>query len=189
VFQGDSPRHWQKFDEYAADIRSKKIPVFPILGNHEYYGSKDRAQTNYFSRFPHLEKRRWYSLRFHSAGIILLDSNFDRLEENEQEDQHNWYLQVLEDLQADSSIEYIVVACHHAPYTNSRVVNDDKEVQRDFVVAFKSTPKAKLFFSGHCHSYEHFVMDDKHFIVSGGGGGPRHPLRIDPGKRRHKDQC
>jgi hypothetical protein len=39
VFQGSSPRHWQRFDEYAADIRRKKIPVFPILGNHEYYGS------------------------------------------------------------------------------------------------------------------------------------------------------
>jgi hypothetical protein len=30
-------------------------------------------------------------------------------------------------------------------------------------------------------------MDGKFFIVSGGGGGPRHKVSIDPEKRRYQD--
>jgi hypothetical protein len=30
-------------------------------------------------------------------------------------------------------------------------------------------------------------MRDKFFIVSGGGGGPRHKVMIDPGKQRYQD--
>jgi hypothetical protein len=33
-----------------------------------------------------------------------------------------------------------------------------------------------LFITGHCHSYEHFVINGKNFIVSG-GGGPRQELQ------------
>jgi len=187
VSQGSNPIHWQQFDEYTADIRNSGIPIFPVLGNHDYFGNKERALGHYFSRFPHLEKSKWIAFRFLSVGIILLNSNFNELKDNERRQQHSWFIKKISEFQNDLALTTILVACHHPPYTNSKVVSDDKDVQRTFVEPFIATPKAKLFFSGHCHSYEHFVKNDKHFIVSGGGGGPRQLLEIDAEKQRHSD--
>jgi hypothetical protein len=44
-----------------------------------------------------------------------------------------------------------------------------------------------LFLSGHSHSYERFQKEGKFFIVSGGGGGPRHKVYTDPRRQRVPD--
>ncbi|MGH9760247.1 MAG: metallophosphoesterase family protein, partial [Blastocatellia bacterium] len=154
VFQGDSPTHWPQFDQFAAPIRQKGIPVFPLLGNHEYFGDHNKAFELFFDRFPHLQRRFWYSIRFGSVAIILLDSNFDEMGRELMDRQDEWYKATLAEYQRDSAITNIIVCCHHAPYTNSTVVSDDALVQQHFVEPFKTTPKAKVFFTGHCHSYE-----------------------------------
>jgi len=177
VFRGASELQWQRFDQSAAPIRERGIPVFPVLGNHEFYGPNEHALRNYFARFPDLAERRRTAFRFRSVGIILLDSDFKNMEAAQRDEQREWYLRQMREYQGDPDVALILVACHHPPYTNSTVVSDDKRVQEDFAGAFMATPKARLFFSGHCHSYEHFVVGDKHFMVSGGGGGPRHHLR------------
>jgi 3',5'-cyclic AMP phosphodiesterase CpdA len=59
--RGSSEKRWQEFDEMHKEFRKKKIPYFPILGNHELYGNDRKALQNYFERFPHLHRRRWYS--------------------------------------------------------------------------------------------------------------------------------
>jgi 3',5'-cyclic AMP phosphodiesterase CpdA len=187
VYQGSSQNHWAKFDAYAYEFRNCAIPLFPVLGNHEFYGNKKNALHNYYSHFPYLKKRKWIAFRFCSVGFILLDSNFDKQRDNEKKQQDRWYRKRLREFQNDSALTTILVACHHPPYTNSTIVNDDEEVQSTFVKPFTTTPKTKLFFSGHCHSYEHFVLNNKHFIVSGGGGGPRHILKINANKQRHSD--
>jgi len=47
--------------------------------------------------------------------------------------------------------------------------------------------KTCFFFSGHSHTYERFKMGGKFFVVTGGGGGPRHKVSIDPQNRRFDD--
>jgi len=59
--------------------------------------------------------------------------------------------------------------------------------KRHFAEPFMRSPKTSLFFSGHGHTYERFRVEDKFFIVTGGGGGPRHKVYIDPKKRRFDD--
>ena len=190
VFQGDDERHWRWFDDYTAAIREKQIPVFPLPGNHEYFGNHSRAFKNYFGRFPHLSERLWNAFRFRSVAVILLNSNFEKLNEQELEEQDEWYQSKLREYEGEESIKTIIVCCHHPPFTNSTVVKDDKDVEQvreHFLEPFCETPKAKLFFTGHCHSYEHFIERGKHFIVSGGGGGPRQKLVVDPQKRSYED--
>lgn len=187
VFRGASARQWKRFDEVSASIRQHGIPVFPILGNHEYYGGNKRAFQNLSARFPSLSESAWRAFSFHSLGIVLLNSNLNNLTETQRQEQHNWYLRQLNDFQNDPAITTILVAAHHPPYTNSRVVHDDMRVREAFVGAFLATPKARLFFSGHCHGYEHFMVGGKHFIVSGGGGGPRHRLKVLPKDEAHQD--
>jgi hypothetical protein len=89
-------------------------------------------------------------------------------------------------MEKDPGIKFIIVGLHHSPYTNSTVIDSSKDVQRDFVPLFLKSKKCKLFVSGHAHAFEHFKINNKDFIVIGGGGGLQHPLRISD-KEGRKD--
>ncbi len=185
--RGSSEKHWQEFDESHQALREKRIPYFPVLGNHEFYGSNDAALRNFFGRFPYLENRRWYSFTWKNIGLIFLDSNFGELNPEEQKAQSEWYSAELERLDRDDRVDYIIACCHGAPFTNSRTVGPNEKSRLYFAEPFTRSPKATLFFSGHSHSYERFLFGGKMFIVSGGGGGPRHKLYVDPAHRRFED--
>jgi len=185
--RGSSEKDWQEFDDMHRELCKKKIPYFPILGNHEFYGDNMKALRNYFERFPDLDKRRWYSFTWKNVGLILVDSNFSALTKEQIGGQSQWYLNELEKFEKMTGIEYIIVCCHEPPFTNSRVVSPNEKVKVYFADPFLRFQKAGLFFSGHSHSYERFQTGGKFFIVSGGGGGPRHKVIIDPRKRRYQD--
>ncbi|MEP7234896.1 MAG: metallophosphoesterase [Ignavibacteriota bacterium] len=186
TFSGSSLKEWKVLDAMSKPIISAGIPVFPLPGNHEYLGNHNTAFQEYFSRFPQLGNRLWYSKRWKDIGIITLDANLSHFKKEQSDDERAWYLSELQSMQNDTSLTFIIVCTHQPPFTNSTVVSDDNQVQKYFVPAFINTPKAKLFFSGHSHSYEHFKIKGKDFIVSG-GGGPRQDLRKGPKDARHKD--
>jgi predicted phosphodiesterase len=185
--RSSSEKHWQEFDDMHKEFRKKKIPYFPILGNHEFYGNDKKALQNYFERFPYLDKRRWYSFAWKNIGLILVDSNFSALTKEQIEGQSLWYLNELEKFEKNTEIDFMIVCCHEPPFTNSRVVSPNEKVKAYFADTFLRFQKAGLFFSGHSHSYERFQTEDKLFIVTGGGGGPRHKAIIDPEKQRYQD--
>ncbi len=185
--RGQSTKHWLNFDIWHQPLREAGIPYLPVLGNHEYYGKNRRALTNFFSRFPYLQNEKWYSFIFNRIGIIILDSNFSALQQEKIEEEIRWYNCKLEELEKSDNVDYIIVCCHHPPFTNSKVIRPSKDVTKSFVQPFIRFTKTAIFFSGHCHSYEKFIEQGKYFIVSGGGGGPRHKLKINPQKQRFKD--
>lgn len=187
VFQGASASHWEEFDDNAHDIYKQGIPMFPVLGNHEYYGNDNAALEHYFRRFPATHNKQWYSFRFRSLAFVLLNSNFDAISEEDIREQDLWYTNTMQQYQQDTTVACIVVVCHHPPYSNSTVVGDNTDVQMHFVPLFTTATKARLFVSGHCHSYEHFVRDGKHFVVTGGGGGPRQEVETRPEHQHHVD--
>jgi hypothetical protein len=186
AFFGNSASLWKKFDKLSAPLRDANIPVFPITGNHEYltdntnFSNYSELYKNLFQRFPHLEGNTYYELDFKNVAILGLNSNFDQLSPKEKREQEKWYGERLNAIEKDTKITFVIVACHHAPYTNSTEVHDDERVQKSFVIPFKAATKAKLFITGHCHSYEHFVFDGKHFLVSG-GAGPHQKLQKNEG--------
>lgn len=184
TFPGSSTAAWQEFDKLAKPIHDKGIPVYPLPGNHEYFGDHAAGFEEYFSRFPNVENQLWYLKEWKDIAIITLNANFNQLSDDEIAKQNQWYYDKLRKIQADSTIATIIVCCHQPPYSNSTIVSDDRDVQKYFVSAYLKTPKAKLFFSGHCHSYEHFHIRGKDFIVSG-GGGPRQDLKV-PGRNSQK---
>jgi len=185
--RGSSLKHWQQFDDLHKELREKNIPYFPILGNHEFYGNDEKALDHYFDRFPHLEKKRSYSFTWKNTGLILVDSNFNTMTKEQIEVQAQWYLSELERFERDKSINYVIVCCHEPPFTNSRVVAPNEETKVYFADPFVKFRKTCLFFSGHSHTYERFQIEGKFFIVSGGGGGPRHKVTVDPLKRHYDD--
>jgi 3',5'-cyclic AMP phosphodiesterase CpdA len=186
--RGSSKKHWQNFDALHKTVLEKRIPYFPILGNHEYYGNKETALRNFFDRFPHLQQRHWYSFTWKNVAFIMLDSNFSSLSENHVNEQNQWYLGELERYEHDQTISCVIVCCHEAPFTNSRVVAPSKKSKLYFAEPFLKFKKASLFFTGHAHTYEHFQIGGKTFIVSGGGGGPRHKVTTATRQRRYDDR-
>jgi hypothetical protein len=186
--RGSSKKHWQEFDDlHKAWREKKKIPCFPILGNHEFYGNNQRSLNYYFERFSYLEYRRWYSFTWKGLGLILLDSNFSTLTPEEKNLQERWYLCELERFEKDEDIDCVIACCHEPPFTNSQVVGPNKQVEDDFANPFLRFGKTLFFFSGHAHTYERFGLKGKFFIVSGGGGGPRHKVKNDPVRHRYPD--
>ena len=186
VFSGSSPAHWAEFDELTAPLRDAGVPILPVLGNHEYWMSPRRALPAFFTRFPHLRGRHWYSLPYGGMELLFLDSNRRWLTPARWEEQLAWYRDELTRVDGDPAVRGALVMLHHPPYTNSTVTSDERHVQRAFVPPFAGAAKTLGMFSGHVHSYERFERDGKTFCVTGGGGGPR--VRLASGtRRRHAD--
>jgi len=109
----------------------------------------------------------------------MLNSNFKKMKPERIELQQKWYKETLDSLDKDKRVKIIVVSCHHAPYSNSKIVGSSMPVQERFVPLFINTDKCKLFITGHAHAFEHFVQSGKDFLVIGGGGGIHQPLSLD----------
>jgi Icc-related predicted phosphoesterase len=183
VFRGSSASDWSEFDRLTGPLTRARIPMFPILGNHEYWVSSRLALPNYFSQF---HGRRWYAGSYGPLALLFLDSNRSRMPRVEWKAQIDWYTSALQAAQDDPAVRGILVFVHHPPYTNSTVTSDTIPVQRSIVPPFVAAGKTMAMLSGHVHSYERFERAGKVFLVSGGGGGPR--VRLSTGdRRRHTD--
>ena len=110
--------------------------------------------------------------------FIILNSNIDHLTEYEAESQLIWYRSKLDNLEIDNNVKAVIVCCHHSPYTNSKIIDPNDYVREFFVTSFLKSKKCAAFLSGHSHAFEHFVIQEKHFFVIGGGGGLQQPLLI-----------
>jgi hypothetical protein len=170
---------WEAVDEYVGGLRADGVPVDAILGNHELMLYGKEGENNFDALFPD-NVRTGYVRTVDSVAVVLLNSNFSNLTADEQEAQQRTYAVTLDSLQADTGTVAIIVCCHHSPFSNSFVVGSSREVQAAFVPLFLATPKCLLFMSGHAHLFERFVTEGKTFLVIGGGGGPRHPVRSEP---------
>lgn len=173
---GYSSRQWKPIDRYIEALRKKEIPVHAILGNHEVMGRPREGMRKFQQRFPD-HQPTGYVVCQNNVAIVLVNSNFSSLSVNEEVAQTIWYRSTLEKLDEDASIDFIITGCHHSPYTNSRIVKPSREVEEKFVPPFLQSRKSCLFLSGHCHAYEHYKVEGKDFMVIGGGGGLKQPLR------------
>ncbi|MBN1901943.1 metallophosphoesterase [Candidatus Sumerlaeota bacterium] len=184
---GSSIRNWRFFEDAFKPVIENKIPCFPVLGNHDYWGSDKKALRNFTTRFPLMKDATWYSFTYKRIGFIMLNSNFDNLSDEEIQKQNKWFREQMDVFENSEEIDFTIACCHHSPYTNSRVISASEEVRNNFAAPFQKYKKAALFLTGHCHSYEKFLEGGKYFIVTGGGGGPRQKLEVDKKKRQFND--
>ncbi|MFA7327717.1 MAG: metallophosphoesterase [Candidatus Kapaibacterium sp.] len=180
VFDASSDDDWRYFDRSTTAVRNENIPLVPVLGNHEYFGDSETGSLNITNRFPELKDSSWRSFLFKNIAFILLNSNTDIFDEMSQR-QNEWYNNELNRFDSDNEVKHIIVVTHQPPFTNGTGVGfgDDEFAKKNFVELFNKSKKAQLFISGHCHNYEHLLIDGKHFIVSGGGGGPRRSIDLE----------
>jgi len=173
---------WKAIDAFGEQLQRLSTGFYPVLGNHELMLFSQSGESNFQKRFPHASKTG-YMRRVGPLAVLLLNSNFSVLTGDEQAEQLSWYQETLRELDKDSTVGIIVVACHHSPYTNSTIVSPSGDVQESFVPPFLQAAKARIFLSAHAHAAEHFQISTKDFLVIGGGGGLQHPLLIGPESR------
>lgn len=172
---GYSKRKWKKVDLFLDSCRNAGTPVCGVLGNHEVMGRRKKGEANFQKRFP-MNVRTGYVSVTDSVAVVLLNSNFNILSAADVLKQKEWYKNTLTSLDSTDSVRAVIVCCHHAPFTNSKIVKCSQKVQDNFVDDYISSRKAQLFITGHAHAFEHFKMKGKDFIVIGGGGGLHQPL-------------
>ncbi len=177
VARGSEEKDWKPIDDFLSRLRARGVPVYGVMGNHEYISSSAKGAARFKKRFPEFPLS-WFSVRIVPLAFIVLNSNFWELTKKARAEQQKFYEEQLATLENDPEVKGIVVCAHHPPYTNSKIVNRSFEGDREFVPPFLKSRKAKLFLSGHSHAAEHFIREGKHFLVLGGGGGLLHPLHI-----------
>jgi len=173
VDRGGSASAWSTFDEENAWLREQGVPYYPVLGNHDFMGgSIAESLDNFFARFPHLERRRYYDLRVGPVAFLMLDTNFNKQADVEIRGQLRWMQGKLEKLERDASVKLIIIVAHHPPFTNSVSIGPNIRVIHFILPLLSGNAKCQLFFSGHVHSYERFRVGGVNYIVTGGGGAP-----------------
>jgi hypothetical protein len=169
VCHGGSTADWERFCAENRPLFERSIAYFPAVGNHDLYGGSEALRLR-AAVFPHVGSRRWFSIHFGPVLVIVLDSNFDDLDEQQARLQDDWLDGALAGAEREPSIRHVLLVCHHPPFTNARGLSESREVQEHFVR--RLTPKVRVFVSGHVHNYERFERGGVVFLVSGGGGGP-----------------
>jgi hypothetical protein len=169
VESGGSATSWRYFDRLVAPLTSRGIPILPLFGNHDLWGSEAGARRNARARFPQLGSGG-YAMRFHELGLIWLDSNVTG---DAASRQTAWFGEALKALDDAGEVRGILVFTHHPAYTNGKHRHPEPYVTSDVLPRFLAAKKTMAMMSAHVHGYERFVEHGRTFVVTGGGGGPR----------------
>jgi UDP-2,3-diacylglucosamine pyrophosphatase LpxH len=178
VSLGHKEKKWKAMDDYLQRCRQEGIKVSALLGNHDVMSKPKKGEQKFQQRFPD-QVRTGFTKVTDSIAVVMLNSNFKKLSQKDMETQQAWLKTELLELDMNTSIKTIVVSCHHAPYSNSKIVGSSELVQKYFVPLFLKSAKSKLFITGHSHAFEHFKKEGKDFLVIGGGGGIHQPLKSE----------
>jgi len=185
VAMGSREKDWTRVDYFIAALRRQSKNVYAIPGNHEYSFPASAGIAEFYKRFPRAQEAvQIYT--FNSVAMVLVDANYRHISQSRKKLQETRYRHCLDSLQNDTTVRAIIVCTHQPPYTNSTAVKSSKEVQQRLVPLYQSTPKAVLFLSGHSHNMEYFCVQDKNYLVAGGGGGLYQPL-YELQKRKFND--
>ena len=182
VLDGERFGDWDVYDRETRPLREAGVQIFPVLGNHDLTGSVELAQQNYFRRFPALNSRRWYSVRYGNCYFLMVDSNSTLEPESPQ---LLWLASELDHLPPGT--DYVFVVTHHPSYTQSTREHGAGHAARgserklgEFLEA-RHKKRAGLFeLSGHVHNYERYQNGGVMYIVTAGGGAVPYAVNRKP---------
>ena len=179
-YAGGNANDYAVFRDETAAWRTAGLHVFPAMGNHELNGNN--GLENWWSAFPELKGRRWYSVEFGGAYLLTVDSNLDLTAGSEQA---KWITQQLAEL--PSRTQYVFVSLHHPPMADGVALNFSHDVRpneqalgRQLEEAAKHMSAKIIVIAGHIHAYERFERGGVVYLVSGGGGAAQHLISRTP---------
>jgi acid phosphatase type 7 len=190
IMNGDVPLAGNVLNDYAVFLsetkewRDLRLHVYPALGNHEFVGAPRQDLENWWSTFPEMRDRRWYSAQLGSRVYLLaLDSDTSLLPGSEQA---RWIEKQIEGL--PPLVDFVIVSLHHPPVadvqTHIEVDHNPRPNEialRDYLSKAARTSHAVFLVSaGHIHNYERNVVEGVTYLVAGGGGAPPYFVERTP---------
>lgn len=188
LISGDLPYNGANADDYAVygsetEVwRDEGLRVYPVLGNHELHGDEIRQPANWWSAFPELKGRRWYSVEFGNAYFLCLDSDLPLTDDSRQQ---KWVEGQLDHLPQRTQFVFIVL--HHPPVADAILNQNSDDVRpNERALALFLTQKAAairasiIVVAGHIHNYQRFYQNGIVYLVSGGGGAEPFPIARTP---------
>jgi len=173
VYQGSDPQDYEVYRSETPRWKQEKIPVFPVLGNHEFKGCDavlEPCLENWWNTFGYLRPYRWYSVTIGSTiRALVLDSDAALKPGSEQ---RAWFERQIADANTEQNIKFILIMLHYPPvrdpfYPSAR---DEKEVERYLSWRAKSLHAQVIVVGSHVHNYERYRRSGVTYLVSGGGG-------------------
>ena len=180
VYNGYDKDDWKVWDSETSVWRTKSIPVYPALGNHDLHGDEIIALGNYFERFPDLKNSVYYSVRAANIFLLVLDSSLDE----SAGPQGQWLTRKLDHIPGD--VDFVFIVFHHPPYTSSSEAKNfggghsARSPEQNLAKMLESRQqnlRARLVvFSGHVHNYERHEHGGVTYFVTGGAGAHAYPI-------------
>jgi hypothetical protein len=182
IMNGDVPLAGRVANDYEVFRVETKVwrdlglHIYPALGNHEFVGEPGQDLENWWTAFPEMRGRRWYSAQLGPRVYLLaLDSDTSLLPGSEQA---GWLEKQIEGLAP--SVDFVILSLHHPPVadvqTHIEVDHNPRPNEialRDYLSKAAQTSHASFLVSaGHIHNYERNVVEGVTYLVAGGGGAP-----------------
>jgi 3',5'-cyclic AMP phosphodiesterase CpdA len=155
VLNGKNRSQWIDFFSISSFIHNSTL--YPILGNHELYGS------SYFKYFILPNNERWYSFDNGPVHFIGLDSNPRNAFRLSQ------MIWLIRNLRANAK-PFTIVYFHHPMYSSG--AHGSTLYVRFLWRHIFEYYGVDIVFNGHDHSYERGKVNNVNYIVTGGGGAP-----------------
>ncbi len=153
---------WGYFFQHISPI-SKSTLYIPVVGNHDWNSNLTPSSQKYTSFFSSPTVNQYYSMKYGSIGIYILNNELDL------ETQANWLEQELN--QTEPEIHWKIVAFHKPPYSPHPTRQNNTEIIETLVPLFE-TYGIDIVFNGHDHFYMRFSNNNVTYITTGGGGAP-----------------
>jgi hypothetical protein len=183
-YSGDNPNDYAVYHEETKIWRDEQLRVYPALGNHEFHGDPHEALEHWWTAFPEMRNRRWYSVELGKyIYTIALDTDASLAEGSEE---RNWLRHQLTHLPRRT--RFVLISLHHPPVadfqTRINVSHNPRPNEiglRDFLESTAPHIKAKIIvIAGHIHNYERFSRSGVVYLVSGGGAAKPVPVERAP---------
>ena len=168
---GGSYSQWKDFFFNHGDSLFSQVPFYPVLGNHEYFGSG--GQTNFLKYFDlptngplGLEERTWYK-DLSNIRIVGFDSNANGAD---QDTQLTWLEDLLATTCTEEHIDFVFAELHH-PHLSELWTPGENSFTGEIIELLEAFTngcnKASIHFFGHTHGYSRGQSrDDQHLWVN-----------------------
>lgn len=147
---------WRNSFFLPADDISAYVPIYPVPGNHEYYGNGVSTFLEYFDlplNGSASNPEEWWYKDLSNVRVIGLNSNSPA---GDKTTQLTWMTQVLNEAGNDPTIDFVFAQLHH-PYKSELWTPGELDFTGDVITLLEtfstSFNKPSIHFFGHTHAY------------------------------------
>ena len=170
VQTGGNYNTWRTDFFNLCDSITPYVPLYPVLGNHEYYSGGFPNFIKYFTMPTNgtpTNPDEWWYKDISNIRIVGLNSNSGSIDLNKQ---LLWLDTVLIDAGLNSNIDFVFAQLHH-PYKSELWTPGELDFTGDIIEKMENFSttynKPSIHFFGHTHAYSRgSSRDHSHFWIN-----------------------